>query len=95
MAGERKQKERIQRTPRKPKTPERHVIGSSSAWKEEELEKYKVQVGGEADVKKLIPEKWFEFGGLKHYQSGMCCALVSNSSARSVDLHYYGRSVER
>src|SRR5271154_1602246 len=79
MAGEKKQKARLRevRTPRKLKTPERHVVGSSSTWKDEELERLKVQVR-EVDVKQVIPEKWFEFGDLKYYQSGMRLALIAN-----------------
>src|SRR5438876_6292561 len=60
MAAEKKQKKRLkgkQQTPKKQKVQEKPVIGSSSTWKEEELERFKVQRGGEVDVKSLIPEK--------------------------------------
>jgi hypothetical protein len=68
---EKKQKKRLEGmgTPKKVKRPQRHVIGSSSTWKEDELEKFKVQVK-EVAVKEMIPEKWFNFDGLDHYQSG-------------------------
>jgi hypothetical protein len=71
MVAEKKQKERQQmRTPRKANKPERPVIGSSSTWKEEELETFKVQAGREVDATEIIPQKWLEFGNLNHYQSG-------------------------
>jgi hypothetical protein len=49
MAGEKTQKQRLQQTPRKPKTPERFIIGSSSTWTEDELERFNVTVGGEVE----------------------------------------------
>jgi hypothetical protein len=76
MAGEKKQKERLQRTPRKPKTPERVLIGSSSTWREEELERFKVRIGGGVVVAEdLIPERWFDFTSLQRYQEGTLVIL--------------------
>jgi hypothetical protein len=72
MAGEKKQKERRiggVETPKKVRKPERHVIGSSSMWKEEELERFKVQVGA-LSVKEMIPEKLFDFSDLQRHRSG-------------------------
>jgi hypothetical protein len=74
MAAEKKQKKRLkgkQQTPKKQKAPERPVIGSSSTWKEEELERFNVRRGAAVDVKNLIPEKWFQFDNLERYQSGI------------------------
>ena len=70
MEMEKKHKKRLEgvETPKKIKKPVRHVIGSSSTWKEEELDKFKVQVE-EVAVKEMIPEKWFNFDGLDHYTS--------------------------
>jgi len=71
MVAAKKQKARQEmRTPRKPNKPERPIIGSSSTWREEELEMFKVQVGREVDVTEIIPNKWLAFGGLKQYESG-------------------------
>ena len=72
MATARKQAKRQKTAPRTPKrkVPERLVIGSSSTWKEEELERFNVRIGGEFDAKTLVPEKWFDFDGLDGYQSG-------------------------
>jgi hypothetical protein len=71
MVAAKKQKARQQmRTLRKPNKPERPIIGSSSTWREEELETFKVQVGREVDVTEIIPNMWLEFGDLNHYESG-------------------------
>ena len=73
MAGAKKQLERQQAAPRTPKTPKqsaRKVIGSSSTWKQEELDRFKVQCGIETDPKLIIPEKWFDFGNLEGYYFG-------------------------
>ena len=58
-------------TPQKKKTRrlEKPVIGSSSTWKEEQLDLYKV-VAREAVVQDMIPAKWFEFSRLAEYQAG-------------------------
>ena len=75
MAGERKQQKRAKvgtTTPKKTTTPEVPVIGSGSTWKEEQLDLYKVSVI-EADVKQMIPEKWFDFGDLENFQNGIPC----------------------
>ena len=85
MAGERKQeKTRLQepRTPKKGKRPEKPIIGSSSTWKEEQLERFKVQVGADLQVSEMIPEKWFDFGTLEHYQSGNMSVLKALIVAR-------------
>ena len=70
MAGEKKQaKKRLERpeTPKRVRRPEMHVIGSSSTWKEEQLDRFKVDVGVK-EVKEMIPEKWFEFSPIPRYQ---------------------------
>ena len=72
MAGEKKQKTRINsqsRTPSKSRVPERPVIGSSSTWSKEQLVRFLVEQGV-LDVKAMIPEKWFEFGQLDNYRAG-------------------------
>ena len=83
MASERKQKKRLNstaRTPKKSKAPEKHIIGSSSTWNGDELHQFKVQQGGQADPKLLIPEKWFEFVNLEHYQSGIYVLYILSDS---------------
>jgi hypothetical protein len=73
MAGGKRQKARVNsqpRTPSKPKAPERPVIGSSSTWRKEQLDRFLVQQGV-LDVKTMIPEKWFDFGQLDNYQLGI------------------------
>ena len=73
MAGEKKQKKRAKlagpNTPKKTRRPDNPVIGSSSTWKDEQLDLFKV-IAGEVDVKEMIPEKWFDYGTLQNYQSG-------------------------
>jgi hypothetical protein len=67
MAGERNQKKRLNAAPqttKKPKLPERSVIGSSSTWKQEQLDRFGVQCEV-CDMKTMIPEKWFEFKNLE------------------------------
>jgi hypothetical protein len=73
MAGERNQKRRLNtapRTPKKPKLPEKPVIGSSSTWKEEQLVQFNVQQGL-IDVKRMIPEKYFNFDVFGRYHAGI------------------------
>ena len=87
MAREKQQKARINsqpRMPNKPRIPERPVIGSSSIWRKEQLDRFLVEQSV-LEVKMMIPEKWFEFGQLENYQSGNKPFLseVANSSTRS------------
>jgi len=63
-------------TPKKPSSSKakQSVIGSSSTWKEEQLELFRVQMEDCVDGSgkgKMIPEKWFDFGGLRGYQEGI------------------------
>ena len=71
MAGAKTQSKRqaAPRTPKRSNVPTRPVIGSSSTWKEEELEQFKVQRMGNRDVKEMIPEKWFDFRGLTRFKT--------------------------
>ena len=72
MAGEKKQKAQIDSQPRtlsKPRIPERPVIGSSSTWRKEQLDRFLVEQSV-LEVKEMIPEKWFHFGEVENYQSG-------------------------
>jgi hypothetical protein len=97
MAGERKQKERINaqpRTPKKPKVPERPVIGSSSTWKKEQLVRFKVQKGV-ADAKTIVPEKWFNFETLERYHSGIPRHRnIIDDSTRAAGICSTGRSLQ-
>jgi hypothetical protein len=72
MEGEKRQQKRATVTgaitPRKSKTPQIPVIGSGSTWGEDEVDLFKVNVEGDVDAKQMIPEKWFDFGGLEHYR---------------------------
>jgi hypothetical protein len=73
MAAEKIQKIRITaepRTPSKPKEAEKPLIGSSSTWRNDQLDLFKVQQRV-LDVRRMIPEKWFDFGQLDNYQSGI------------------------
>jgi hypothetical protein len=91
MAAEKTQKERLKGTPRKPKTLERALIGSSSTWRGEELDRFKVgRGGGVMEPKDLIPEKWFEFGSLEYHQSSMTSYQLADFSARSANIHPRG-----
>ena len=70
---ERKQKKRRAQPPRTPKPrklPEKPVIGSSSTWREDELDRFNVRRPGDSDVKTLIPDKWFTFERLQEYDAG-------------------------
>jgi hypothetical protein len=81
MAGEKKQKKiatlKGPKTPKKVKKAERFVIGSSSTWREEQLDRFKVRSGGQVAVVEIIPEKWFDFRGLEHYQSGLFNSVMT------------------
>ena len=73
MEGEKRQQKRATvtgvNTPRKPETPQVSVIGSGSTWGEDELDMFKVIVEEDMDAKQMVPEKWFDFGGLEHYRA--------------------------
>jgi hypothetical protein len=79
MAGDKKQKKRANlagpNTPKKTRRPENPIIGSSSTWKDEQLDLFKVGAG-EVDVKEMIPEKWFDYGTLQNYQSGTYESII-------------------
>ena len=65
-------------TPKKPKMPSRPVVGSSSTWKQDELDLFKVQVAAKVtEANSLIPKKWFDFGGLQRYQDGMIVSEIN------------------
>jgi hypothetical protein len=84
MAGEKKQeKKRLEEveTPKRVRRPEKTIIGSSSTWKQKELDKFRVIVQ-ERDVRDMIPEKWFDFGGLEHHQSSNPVTLFHANVAR-------------
>ena len=81
MAGETRQQKKAAvmdaSTPRKPNTPQIPVIGSGSTWGEDELYEFNVTIAQDVDGKKMIPSKWFDFGGLEHYQAS--CFLQGRS----------------
>jgi hypothetical protein len=56
------------RTPSKAKDLERPLIGNSSTWRNDELDRFMVEQRV-LDVRRMIPEKWFDFGKLDNYQS--------------------------
>jgi hypothetical protein len=43
------------------------VIGSSSTWKQEELDHFNVTIKKDVDVRQMIPEKFFVFDHLEEY----------------------------
>jgi hypothetical protein len=69
------------RAPKKPKDPPKPMIGSSSTWRQDELDLFEVRISSEADAKKLIPEKWFDFSSLEDYQAGKICLVGFDCSA--------------
>jgi hypothetical protein len=76
MAGEEEQNKETRlkglTTPKRPKRMERRLIGSSSTWTKEELQRFDVRRGDSVmEPKNLIPEKWFDFGKLENYQSSI------------------------
>ena len=71
-------------TKRKNQRLEKAVIGSSSTWKEEQLELFRVTLSDPTSAKEMIPDKWFEFSGLADYQAGITsCVLTDCSSGRT------------
>jgi hypothetical protein len=86
MAAEKVQRARITaepRTPSKAKDPDKPLIGSSSTWRNDQLDLFQVEQGV-LDVRRMIPEKWFDFGQINGYQSGTSLLLRdSNNSTRS------------
>jgi hypothetical protein len=76
MAAEKVQRARITaepRTPSKAKDPAKPLIGSSSTWRNDQLDLFQVEQGV-LDVRRIIPEKWFDFGQLDNYQT---CTILS------------------
>jgi hypothetical protein len=73
MAAEKVQRARITaapRTPSKTKDPVRPLIGSSSTWRNDQLDRFIVEQRV-VDVRRMIPEKWFHFEQLDEYQLGI------------------------
>jgi len=72
MAGEKRQKKQAKlagaSTPKRTQRPEKPVIGSSSTWNDDQLDLFKVTEAEEVDIKRMIPEKWFDYGTLENYQ---------------------------
>jgi len=57
------------------------VIGSSSTWKEQQLELYNAKQQDAMSAKELIPEKWFDFTELKNeYQAGITACVLTDGS---------------
>lgn len=87
MAGEKQHKKKAAvvdgtTTPKKKnQKAKRAVIGSSSTWKEEQLELYNVKQQDAMSAKELIPEKWFDFMELKNeYQAGITSCVLTDGS---------------
>jgi hypothetical protein len=100
MAAEKKQaqKQKAQvnqpQTPSKPRVPERPLIGSSSTWRNEQLDTFMVRQGV-LEVKEMIPDKWFDFGRLEEYQRGsQPFPNLVNCSAQSTHFTTTGRDKE-
>ena len=88
MAAAKKQAKRQRtapRTPMKPKEPNKPMIGSSSTWRQDELDRFEVRMGSEVDAKKIVPEKWFDFSSLEEYNTGRRLVIVTDFSASSID----------
>jgi hypothetical protein len=66
--SKRKRNRREKTTPQ-PKEPDISVIGSSCTWKDSELERFNVELVRDIDVRKMIPEKFFNFDHLKNYKN--------------------------
>jgi hypothetical protein len=75
--AKRKSEWRQQRTPQ-PKEPDIPIIGSSCTWRDTELDHFKVTVERDVDVRKMIPERFFNFDHLEDYEE---CNFVSFDSA--------------
>lgn len=76
------------RTPSKPQAPPRPLIGSSSTWTEEELDRFNVQRVGNVDPKHMIPEKSFDFSGLQRMQMGITPIEVAESSTQAASIYW-------
>jgi len=62
------------------------VIGSSSTWKDEQSDLFRVKIKDCVDGSgkgKMIPEKWFYFGDVNRYQQGnrLCLFWLVDGSA--------------
>ena len=95
MAGGKRQKKQAKlagaTTPKRTQRPEKPIIGSSSTWNDDQLDLFKVTVAGDVDVKRMIPEKWFDYGTLENYQSSASSlfiqlTLVAHDNLVSVEL---------
>jgi len=95
MAGEKRQKKQAKlvgaSTPKRTQRTEKPIIGSSSTWNDDQLDLFKVMVAGDVDVRRMIPEKWFDYGTLENYQSSASSlfiqlTLVAHDNLVSVEL---------
>jgi hypothetical protein len=76
------------RTPKKPKLPVRPLIGSSSTWKQEELDRFKVECRSGVDPKLLIPAASFNFDNLGQYQISKSSPLAVLTKSTSTACFY-------
>lgn len=73
--AKRKGRRRAQRTPQ-PKEPEQPVIGSSCTWRGAELDHFKVKVKRDVNVRRMIPDRFFNFDHLKDYKECIRSLLI-------------------
>jgi hypothetical protein len=52
------------------------VIGSSSTWKQEEVDHFNVKIEKNIDVRRMIPQKFFTFDHLERYTH--CCPYMND-----------------
>ena len=82
-----KRQKNAPRTPKRPKLPVRPLIGSSSTWNKEELDRFKVECLSEVDSKLLIPSTFFEVNNLPLYQTCNLPFDCANSSPQPACFH--------
>ena len=77
-----RKKETVQgvNTPRRVKQQEVVAIGSSSTWNQNELDLLDM-VKTDVDVTKMVPHKFFDFGGLENYDIGYPWSILSSLTA--------------
>lgn len=55
------------KTPQKTQEPAKMYIGSSSTWRQGQLDHFKVRIRSNVTAQEMVPVKWFDFRSLDRY----------------------------
>jgi hypothetical protein len=63
------------KTPQKTQEPTKMYIGSSSTWRQEQLDHFKVRIRNNVIAQEMVPVKWFDFKSLDRYNESYCAFI--------------------